>query len=37
MHFMTARKEYRVTSSPIQLNTTVIIGTLIELNQANKC
>lgn len=30
-------ENYRVTSSPmIQLNSTVIIGTLIELNQANK-
>lgn len=29
-------EKYRVISSPMQLNITVIIGTLIELNQANK-
>lgn len=30
-------EKYRVIFSSMQLNTIVRIGTLIELNQANKC
>ena len=36
MRQRTIVEKYRVTSSPDQLNVTLVIGSFIELNQANK-